>query len=332
MLGVLGLSAADQELYESVVAAGQPVTPADLAGDRARVVAGLARLERLGLVVALPGGPAHRWTAVAPDGALEALIAAQRRALRQTRSRQARLAARYRGAADTDPADLVEVIHGREAAQRASDRLQRRARREIRVFDAPPYVTQPTDRNPTEHDTLRRGIRHRVLYDRRGVAVPGRLEHLAASVAAGEEARITDVPMKLVLSDEPLALVPLRLNPTDLESWLVVHDPVLLEALSALFEMYWERAVPLRVGPGPGGTVQQVAHDEPTPTERDLLSLLVAGLTDEAIADNLGLHPRTVRRRLRALMTRLDAATRFQAGYQAVQRGWLAHDDHAEAP
>jgi DNA-binding NarL/FixJ family response regulator len=57
----------------------------------------------------------------------------------------------------------------------------------------------------------------------------------------------------------------------------------------------------------------------------------VAGLTDEAIADNLGLHPRTVRRRLRALLARLDAATRFQAGYQAVQRGWLTRDN-AETP
>jgi DNA-binding NarL/FixJ family response regulator len=34
-------------------------------------------------------------------------------------------------------------------------------------------------------------------------------------------------------------------------------------------------------------------------------------------------HPRTVQRRVRELLDRLGAGTRFQAGLQAVRRGWL---------
>ncbi|MEV1178920.1 helix-turn-helix transcriptional regulator [Nonomuraea sp. NPDC049784] len=51
--------------------------------------------------------------------------------------------------------------------------------------------------------------------------------------------------------------------------------------------------------------------------------MLTAGLTDAAIAAHLGWSDRTVRRHVRAMMVRLDAHTRFQAGYQAVVRGWL---------
>jgi DNA-binding NarL/FixJ family response regulator len=57
--------------------------------------------------------------------------------------------------------------------------------------------------------------------------------------------------------------------------------------------------------------------------EGALLGLLAAGLTDSAIGRHLGTHPRTVQRRVRELLDRLGAGTRFQAGLQAVRRGWL---------
>ena len=47
------------------------------------------------------------------------------------------------------------------------------------------------------------------------------------------------------------------------------------------------------------------------------------GRTDEQIARKLGISLRTVRRRVAALMTELGVDTRFQAGVEAVRRGWL---------
>lgn len=57
--------------------------------------------------------------------------------------------------------------------------------------------------------------------------------------------------------------------------------------------------------------------------ERALLGLLASGLKDEAIARQLGVHVHTARRRITALLARLGAGTRFQAGVQAGRRGWL---------
>lgn len=54
-----------------------------------------------------------------------------------------------------------------------------------------------------------------------------------------------------------------------------------------------------------------------------LLALMAQGLKDEVVARRLGLSLRTVRRRIAHLMAELDATTRFQAGIEAVRRGWL---------
>jgi DNA-binding NarL/FixJ family response regulator len=62
---------------------------------------------------------------------------------------------------------------------------------------------------------------------------------------------------------------------------------------------------------------------EISPADQALLHLLHAGLKDDAIARNLDISERTLRRRITELTTRLGASSRFQAGAQAVRRGWL---------
>ncbi|MET7704697.1 hypothetical protein [Micromonospora sp. NPDC005413] len=292
----------------------------------------MSRLEAAGLIVRLSAEEPAGWAVVPPDIALDPLLAERRRWLHEDRQRLAVLAARFQGRArsDTDPSHLVELIHGSDAGFQASEDLIQGARHEVRVFDTAPYAQDPLECNPTELEQLSRGVRWRAIYDRQAVAVPGRLAHLSQAIAAGEQARITAVPMKLLLSDQPLAMVPLRTHPADIKCALLVRDSTLLSALSALFEMYWDRAVPFGVGVGLDDK-QLPNEDAPSGPERALLSLLMAGLTDQATADHLGWHLRTVRRHLSALLRRLDAATRFQAGYQAVQRGWLTPED-APAP
>ncbi|WP_146103865.1 helix-turn-helix transcriptional regulator [Nonomuraea solani] len=313
MLEIIGLSPEAQALYERLVER----SPATLADLTPATPGELAELAELGLVTPLPGDP-PRYVAVSPGRGLDALIRARSQELTAARHRVAQLSARFhRSVPDEDAAGLVEVVVGREAVSGAFLRLQRGARRQVRVFDAPPYAT-PMGGNAVEFELLGRGVEVRALYDRRAMEVPGTLSLIARYLAAGEHARVGDVPVKLALNDEPMAVMPLRHDRHVVESALVVHDSTLLDALAALFEMCWERAVPLQVRQGRLAEATEAAD-----ARRDLLPLLAAGLTDAAIAAHLGWSDRTVRRHVHALLIQLDARTRFQAGYQAAARGWL---------
>lgn len=67
--------------------------------------------------------------------------------------------------------------------------------------------------------------------------------------------------------------------------------------------------------------------DEP-PTEEELtiIRMLAKGLTDEVVAQRVGISKRTYRRRLKAAMRKLGASSRFEAGAAAVRKGWLCEE------
>jgi DNA-binding NarL/FixJ family response regulator len=73
-------------------------------------------------------------------------------------------------------------------------------------------------------------------------------------------------------------------------------------------------------------TTNEMTTETPAPTdeERAVASLLVTGMTDEMAARRLGLSRRTFRRRLKALMDKLGARSRFQAGFMLAATGWAS--------
>ncbi len=78
----------------------------------------------------------------------------------------------------------------------------------------------------------------------------------------------------------------------------------------------------------------QTRSPAPTDEERAVASLLVTGMTDEMAARRLGLSRRTFRRRLKALMDKLGARSRFQAGFMLAETGWATKQlqERAENP
>ena len=70
----------------------------------------------------------------------------------------------------------------------------------------------------------------------------------------------------------------------------------------------------------------------PTQDEVALLRLMSRGFTDEVVAQKLGLTGRTLRRRLRSAMDKLEASSRFEAGFKLAQSGWLEGSDPSEGP
>lgn len=76
----------------------------------------------------------------------------------------------------------------------------------------------------------------------------------------------------------------------------------------------------------------QVTLPAPTDEERAVASLLVTGMTDEMAARRLGLSRRTFRRRLKALMDKLGARSRFQAGFMLAETGWASEPPAEREP
>ncbi|MET8809131.1 helix-turn-helix domain-containing protein [Streptomyces sp. NPDC004546] len=286
----------------------------------------LADLVKEGLATRATGRP-PRFTAVAPDIAVTALIRRREKQLDEARSQVHRLMEAHREASRISSPDLaVELLTERADVSTAVQCMTTQAQREIRAFDRPPYVDRPGSNLDEQIKRQRRGVAHRVIYDRAAVAWPGRLaDDILPSLRAGEQARVrTELPLKLVICDSRVAIIPISSAPGgQLAAYLVKSSPMLV-ALEALFEAEWERAVPLPLTnrTAAEGSLES-GTGEPDQETRSLVSLLAAGLTDAAIARAQGWSERTTQRRIHRLMSQLGVNTRFQAGLTAAQRGWL---------
>ncbi|MDQ8703759.1 helix-turn-helix domain-containing protein [Streptomyces sp. LHD-70] len=329
MLGAIGLDEVQETAYRALVALGA----AEVADLAARIGLGesdteraVRRLEQQGLA-AQSSARAGRWVAAPPGVALGALLTQQRHELEQAELAAVLLAEEYRAQA-TEPSahDLVEVVTGAGAVAQRFLQLQLGASREVcALVTGRPAVVTGTD-NDAEEQAAERGVRYRVVVERDVLSLPNGLLEMSAALGRDEQVRIVDrVPTKLVVADGQLAMVPLTSRTAGRPSEpaaLVVHASGLLESLTGLFEAVWEQALPLRLGEG--GTVTETSPAEPDGTDLEILSLLLAGLTDASVAKQLDLGLRTVQRRVKGLMELAGVTTRLQLGWHAYERGWVA--------
>ncbi|SEK93704.1 helix-turn-helix domain-containing protein [Streptacidiphilus jiangxiensis] len=320
MLDSIGLDDVAERAYE-ILLHQESATPAAMADElgvspqRARRT--LDTLTADGLAERLPGRT-PRYVPVDPRAGLSALIRSHQAGLERVASAVDTYAARYHERTlRTDPHRLVEVIAGPAEITHRVQELIAGAQHEILAFDAPPYVTPHRSASEIEHPVLARGVSVRAIYATEVLTVPVLADRLRAMVGLGERARVMPrVPMKMVLVDRSDAMLPLTASEEGLRSTAVfVRRSTLCDALVELFEANWATATPIFTEAPP--------TDEVSAEDRALLHLLNSGLKDDAIARQLGLSDRTLRRRLAELTSRLGATSRFQAGTQAMRRGWL---------
>ncbi|WP_405962989.1 helix-turn-helix transcriptional regulator [Streptomyces sp. NBC_00723] len=326
MLGAIGLDGTHESAYRALVSVGAADVP-----DLARRLAlgehdterALRRLERHGLAAQSSGRPG-RWVAAPPGVALGALLTQQRHELEKAELTAALLAEEYRAAA-AEPAvhDLVEVVTGAAAVSQRFLQIQLGASEEVCALVTGTPVAVTGGENDAEERATARGVRYRVVLERAVLDQPDGMAELTAALGRDEQVRVVDrVPTKLVVADRSLALVPLTGRSAE-PAALVVHASGLLELLSGLFESVWREALPLRLGAA--GVVEQ-APDGPDATDLEILSLLLAGMTDASAAKQLDLGLRTVQRRVKGLMELTGVTTRLQLGWHAYERGWVARE------
>jgi sugar-specific transcriptional regulator TrmB len=336
MLGdVFGLSMPQTHAYRELV--GAPSLDAEELAQRAGWEANdayltLCALEESGLASRQSTNSA-RFAAAPPQIALGALLARRSDELRLAQAELVGLEEAYRNAsAGRRATDVVDVVLGADAVRQRLAQLQLGARERVDSFVKPPILVMHSDENePSEAQAVARGVHYRVLADR-AMIDSGDLtvEAAVAAIERGEEIRIAHhVPMKLMVIDRQLAILPIAEDPTTDERGessgagdpetvgaLLIHRGSLLDGLLALFDAYWREATPLVTGDGRSSS-------ELEPLDAQILSLLLAGLTDQATANQLGLSLRTVQRRVRALMDLAGADTRIQLGLHAARRAWV---------
>lgn len=170
---------------------------------------------------------------------------------------------------------------------------------------------------PLDEEAMARGVSLLTLYQDSVRNDPDTLAYAQWLTKLGGQVRTAPVlPPRMLIFDHKIAVVPI--DPVDSKlGALCTSEQGFVVSLSMFFEQAWNTAVPL------GAAAAADTETGLTPIDRELLKLLATGLTDEAAGRRLGVSARTVRRQMAALMERLNAASRFEAGLKAAQRGWI---------
>lgn len=311
-LTAAGVDPFDETVYRAILTrpSAAPLEIAQELGATAdRVSRALDRLREQGLVGRMSGSR-RRYAAIEPQAAIGALVRSRAAELDRARLAAGPLSDLF-AAAQSGGSDQVEVVRGSDALGRWFVRLQQEAREDVITLDRPPYAL--TTSNPVESTLLTRGVTYRAIYAPEALESPGVLGDIRELVHQGEQARVLPgLRIKLAIADRRIALMPLSLDLTDVRA-IVIRQSTLLDGLIDFWELCWQQATPLF----------SAAVDPLSDEDRSLLTLLIAGLKDEAIARQLGWSLRTMRRRISRLNEILGAANRFQAGVIAVRRGLI---------
>jgi DNA-binding CsgD family transcriptional regulator len=270
-----------------------------------RVTRALDELAAIGAVTPVPGArTGSRWWRAAPLGRVLARV--RRRSLGGNQERWRRhLALVTDVPAVTIDDDGVRTWPSRDLARTRIAELVRLERHEHLAINTEERFSADAAAAaaPLDRDLLARGVRVRILGrpaedgDRScGYATDlGRL--------GGEHREANDLPLKLLLYDRRVALIPA--DPDDLDAGAVeIRDLTVVERLCALFHRVWTGAR----DPRRGGVPPIVL----TAREKGIVALLAAGHSEESVAAELRLSRRTVVYTLRGLMDRLNVENRFQ--------------------
>lgn len=331
-LHALGISPEEEEVYRALLArraAGTADVARDLGWTSRRTQRLLDAIEAKGLATRTGERP-RRYASSPPQFAIEALIAQGQTDLSRARATIDELRRHTDDAfADAESEERrVEVIADPAAARRIMTQLMQTMRSENVNLQCAPVMFSNLDGTDSEEtraiaDAVAHGARVRSVSDAGLLALPGALTRLRRDIEAGEEARVFPVlPFKVAVFDRRVGLVPLD-EADRAGALLFVREPKLLDALSALFESFWERATPIaftRSGALQKFETPSLIDDV---TER-VIPLLAAGLNDKSVAHKLGISIATLNRRIAGLMKSMDSRTRFQMGWRAATETFAA--------
>jgi len=326
VLQLFGVGAQTERVYRAMLASteadvGQLADELGLTTEQ--TVAELDRLAQLMLVE--PAGPPSHYIAVPPDQAIELLIAQEEARLAERQAEMKRSRADLHDYVETfvesrvtrDGLGLIEQIDDGSVVRSRLYQLVRDATSSV-------LVQMPGDALPADAvaassrldaAVLGRGLLVRFLVSEASARAPHWLDHLRAQSVQGAVIRLHPAPpLHCIIVDRHAALLPR----SDSAGAFLLRGHDIVQPIVALFDEIWRDGDPQ---PGPDDTTGSLVTEARL---RQIVTLLAQGHKDEAIGRKLGLSVRTVRRLVSSAITELQAESRFQAGVEAVRRGWVS--------
>lgn len=185
------------------------------------------------------------------------------------------------------------------------------AQSHIRYWDSEPHIHKELT-TPLFSSLCERGVFIESVYESESFDDPAFTDAVMECVQAGEHVSVAHkLPFRMLIADDREIMIMWK-NDADLPIAMVSDDIHLIDFLLRGFDYMWERSIPFGK--------RRVGGDVTIPDDaKEILSLMSAGLTDDAIARRLGVSSRTVARRVGSLMAALNINTRFQLGIKAQQ-------------
>jgi DNA-binding CsgD family transcriptional regulator len=291
----------------------------------------LAELAERGLVVPHQAKGRH-FRVEPPERALDLLIVreeealeARRAALADLRGGVTDLVAEFVNSHSQVFGGLIEEVIGDDAVRSRLYQLATAAKHEVWTCNPGPAPSRRALAASRTMDQLARsrGVHSRSIFATAVATDDAMREYLAEVVEAGDEVRLhPDPPVLLFVIDGEIAVLP-----ADTESpgrgALILHSKALVEPMRVVYRLLWQASLPFAPGD---------AWDADEERLRRIVAMLVEGHKDESIGRRLDLSVRTVRRLISLAVERLGAESRFQAGAQAVRRGWVSPDRDTNRP
>ncbi|MFI6447721.1 LuxR C-terminal-related transcriptional regulator [Kitasatospora sp. NPDC050543] len=230
------------------------------------------------------------------------------------------LADQYQQQASLAPAELIvgldrisEVLE--DCTDLAEDEV-------LSMHPGPVVESRSKARLERNRRVIDRGVGMRTIHLASTARLPHGLALLEEMQNTGIRVRLAPtIPFRLIVIDDVMALTPAfgaEPHPTA----LVTRGPVITRLLRRVFEHCWQSAVELGTD---APTPQEPAQIPLSAQQSGILRLMNAGMKDEAIARELGVSIRTMRRLMYDLMEKLGTENRFQVGVRASQLGYLKH-------
>lgn len=282
------------------------------------VDAALARLVDLHLLRAGPRDGGRPLVPVSPDVAAASLISPigeemhrQRTVMRQIQARLSLFQPHYEANRDSSPGQgRIESLSGDvELSGRLHLAVEQCAREFLAFRPGGPLPLGRIAAMACRGVAVRLLVQHSLRADLRARTA------MREIIALGGDIRtVGQLPRQVIIFDDEAAFLLDDKQPGP--CGVVIGHRQTVALLREVAEMVWTFAEPYSTG---DIGYQGVTGD----LQRTIVELLASGLTDEAIARRLGVSVRTCRRHIAAVLSSLDAVSRFQAGALAVSANLL---------